>query len=487
MARTLAALPERVTAFAEPAIQAMARTVSSLVLVIALIGANPDWPARDTGLSAEDLSSPALWPDDPGYAPGPDCRGQWGLFSFVPACAGAAVDRTGAQVDRAWLWTTGRPDVIIAVANDGINPSERDLITQWRLNARELQPPAGADVHDVNGDGAFDVRDYTTATGTETPTIDRVFALDLLQRPDRGDANGNGLLDPQDILQIYADGRDDDGNGYIDDICGWDFVDDDPDPFVEDAQPAIDATRAALARANDGVGVAGVCPRCRGLPLRVSRSGASTPMALALAVLHAVDHEARVVMIDAAAWGDRPELHAAADYANARRSVVMVGAGRTGGARAPTTWPADRVLRVGSIGPDNTNFARAQRFDAKDACSSSEVSLTAPGRCDDIGLGIVAGVAGLVWTAAAGLEDRDVAPWPSPPSASTVRGLLLAQAKTLTVGKASTLGLPSTRPSPASPRLWRTSRIHPTLPLSILLARRLSNFARAFRKTDKRR
>jgi len=107
-------------------------------LVIALIGANPDWPARDTGLSAEDLSSPALWPDDPGYAPGPDCRGKWGLFSFVPACAGAAVDRTGAQVDRAWLWTTGRPDVIIAVANDGINPSERDLITQWRLNAREL-------------------------------------------------------------------------------------------------------------------------------------------------------------------------------------------------------------------------------------------------------------------------------------------------------------------------------------------------------------
>ncbi|MEL7240545.1 MAG: S8 family serine peptidase, partial [Planctomycetota bacterium] len=314
-------------------------------------------------------------------------RGQWGLFSFVPACANAAVDRTGAQVDRAWLWTTGRPDVIIAVANDGINPSDRDLITQWRLNARELQPPAGADVHDVNGDGAFDVRDYTTATGTETPTIDRVFALDLLQRPDRGDANGNGLLDPQDILQIYADGRDDDGNGYIDDICGWDFVDDDPDPFVEDAQPAIDATRAALARANDGVGVAGVCPSCRGLPLRVSRSGASTPMALALAVLHAVDHEARVVMLDAAAWGDRPELHAAADYANARRSVVMVGAGRTGGARAPTTWPADRVLRVGSIGPDNTNFARAQRFDAKDACSSSEVSLTAPGRCDDIGLG----------------------------------------------------------------------------------------------------
>ena len=96
----------------------------------------------------------------------------------------------GAQVDRAWLRTIGHPDVVIATLDDGHSADDRDLVTQWRLNAGELAPPAGAVVHDANGDGAFDVRDYTTATGTQTPTLDRVSADDLVARDDRGDLNG---------------------------------------------------------------------------------------------------------------------------------------------------------------------------------------------------------------------------------------------------------------------------------------------------------
>ena len=50
--------------------------------------------------------------------------------------------------------------------------------------------------------------------------------LDLL-------GNNNGRIDPQDLIlnDTYADGVDDDANGYIDDISGWDFFYNDNDPL----------------------------------------------------------------------------------------------------------------------------------------------------------------------------------------------------------------------------------------------------------------
>ena len=44
------------------------------------------------------------------------------------------------------------------------------------------------------------------------------------------DFNKNGLLDAEDLIHAFSDGHDDDGNGYIDDISGWDFFHNDNDP-----------------------------------------------------------------------------------------------------------------------------------------------------------------------------------------------------------------------------------------------------------------
>ena len=286
----------------------------------------------------------------------------------------------------------------------------------------ELAPPQGAAQHDTNNDGAFTVLDYTTATGTEAPTLDRISAPDLLARDDGGDTNANGILDPQDILRIYGDGIDNDGDGYIDDICGWDFVDNDPDPF--DGPDAVGPAHYAVARANDGVGVAGACPGCRGVPLRVGRRGASEASALALALLFAVDHGARVAMVAVEVWGDRPELHEAVDYAESNGTLVMMDRGRRPGRTIPVPWRSDRVLEVGSVGPDTDDLATATRFDARDPCSGIDATVQSPGRCDGQNVGIAAGVAGLIWTAAAGLPERDRAPWPVEPTPAEVRALM---------------------------------------------------------------
>eukprot|EP01053_Blabericola_migrator_P006481 Blabericola_migrator_1__6480@NODE_326_length_9761_cov_41_862080_g263_i0_p2_GENE_NODE_326_length_9761_cov_41_862080_g263_i0NODE_326_length_9761_cov_41_862080_g263_i0_p2_ORF_typecomplete_len850_score65_87Peptidase_S8/PF00082_22/3_6e68EGF_CA/PF07645_15/0_0008EGF_CA/PF07645_15/77EGF_CA/PF07645_15/3_4e14EGF_MSP1_1/PF12946_7/2_7e06EGF_MSP1_1/PF12946_7/57EGF_MSP1_1/PF12946_7/0_0018EGF_3/PF12947_7/0_16EGF_3/PF12947_7/5e03EGF_3/PF12947_7/1_4e07FXa_inhibition/PF14670_6/0_17FXa_inhibition/PF14670_6/9_7e02F len=63
------------------------------------------------------------------------------------------------------------------------------------------------------------------------------------------------------------DGIDNDGNGYVDDCLGWDWVDNDNVPQDENGHGTASAGIIA-ASANNGLGVAGVCWGCRLMVLR---------------------------------------------------------------------------------------------------------------------------------------------------------------------------------------------------------------------------
>ena len=65
--------------------------------------------------------------------------------------------------------------------------------------------------YDTNHDGTFNILDYSTD-------------------PRVTDRNGNGYKDPEDLIVAFSDGTDHDGNGYVDDISGWDFYNHQNDP-----------------------------------------------------------------------------------------------------------------------------------------------------------------------------------------------------------------------------------------------------------------
>ena len=283
--------------------------ISSILSISLWVGYNPDWPTQD--LTA-DLALRTFQPDDPDFAPWTrreNCTGQFVLYSFAPACAEQLQgSSTGLYIDRAWLYSTGHPSVTIAVIGDGVPLAHPELASKIKLNEGELP------LLDRNGDGVVTVHDFTSATATQTPSIDLVTHPRLRDRTDRGDTNNNGILDPEDILNVFADNVDDDNNGLTDDIAGWDFLESDPRPHPAAGSEGTTNHRATLealaaaAQTNNGIGGSGACPHCTILPLRTGNYGLSSTPKLGLALAYAADKQSRIALLSTAAAGSTPFL-----------------------------------------------------------------------------------------------------------------------------------------------------------------------------------
>ena len=148
----------------------------------------------------------------------------------------------GVRADTAWKYSTGDPSTAIAILDTGIRWQERDLVDKIHLNAAELPTPQHADgtdcsSDDCNNDGAFNVEDYL-----HDPRV----AITA------GDSESDDILDASDLIATFSDDTDADANGYVDDIAGWDFFDDDNDPF--DASSCCSADGHGSGRAQDAVG-----------------------------------------------------------------------------------------------------------------------------------------------------------------------------------------------------------------------------------------
>ena len=180
-----------------------------------------------------------------------------------------------------------------------------DLATTAYVNLGEVQPPCwpGVASGDCDGDGDFDVDDFGALT----------------------DRNGNGLADPEDLIldPAWNDGVDDDRNGWVDDISGWDFLYGDNNPLdtVEYGHGTGEAKDSTAAE--NGAGDVGGCPGCRFIPIRVSDSFIADGGRFAAGVLFAMDSGADVVQEALGAISNPRQAQQAIDVAY-RRGVVVV-------------------------------------------------------------------------------------------------------------------------------------------------------------------
>ena len=138
--------------------------------------------------------------------------------------------------------------------------------------------------------------------------------------------NGNGVTDPEDLIMIFSDGVDDDHDGYVDNIAGWDFFEGDNDPFDEvDYGHGSGEARDSTAEANNG-GDLGTCPNCRVMPVRVGDSFVADVNRFAQGVVFSVDTGASVVQEALGTYNQSSFAQQAIDYAYAHNVPVIASA-----------------------------------------------------------------------------------------------------------------------------------------------------------------
>jgi len=263
------------------------------------------------------------------------------------------------------------PDVLYAEPNylrsASAVPDDELFGTLWALeNGGQLVAGrAGPSDADIDASEAWDV--VTGESGVTVAVVDSGVAYD------HPDLAANVWANARE--SSGSPGVDDDGNGRVDDVRGWDFVDRDNDPSDANGHGTHVAGTIG-ARGNDGRGVSGVSWRVSLLPVRVLRPDGSGSVSDAIAgYWYAVRAGARVINVSLGGSGlSRAEADA---IAGARDTLFVVAAGNDGTdndavPKYPCNHPAANIVCVAATGRDDA-LAGFSNFGA------ASVDLAAPG------------------------------------------------------------------------------------------------------------
>jgi beta propeller repeat protein len=119
---------------------------------------------------------------------------------------------------------------------------------------------------------------------------------------DHPDIAGNFWVNAR---ETPGNGVDDDGNGFVDDVRGWDFPNNDADPMDDNREghgTHVSGTIAAVA--GNGEGIAGVAPEAKVMVVKAIGAGGSVEFSVAArAILYAISNGADVINCS---WGPGP-------------------------------------------------------------------------------------------------------------------------------------------------------------------------------------
>jgi subtilisin family serine protease len=252
----------------------------------------------------------ATTPDDTFFIP--PFERLWGLHNTGQDVNGTT-GTVGADIDaiEAWDTTTGSINVVVAVIDSGVDYNHPDLAANIWINQAEL---------------------------TGTPGVD------------------------------------DDGNGMIDDIRGWDFVDDDNDPIDSDDHGThVAGTVAAVG--NNNTGITGVSWTAKIMILRfLNGFGVGTDANAIRAIEYANANGAHIINNS---WGGGGFNQFLKDAIDASTAVVVCAAGNDGTnndnvPHYPSSYTSSNIIAVAAT---DQNDSRAS-FSSYGATS---VDVAAPG------------------------------------------------------------------------------------------------------------
>lgn len=155
--------------------------------------------------------------------------------------------------------------------------------------------------------------------------------------------------------EIPDNGIDDDSDGFVDDVHGWNFLDEKPDfPDLKGHGTAVAGIIAA--QSNNGIGIAGINPGAVIMPLKAAdENGRTDSLAIYRAINYAVDHGANIINLSLGGRGLSALEQSAVSYARSKNVLVIVASGNTG-EYLPNVGPAAMkgAVAVGMVNMDGT-------------------------------------------------------------------------------------------------------------------------------------
>ncbi len=222
----------------------------------------------------------------------------------------------------AWRYSTGER-VIIGLIDTGVDFEHPDLVNSLWINESE----------DINGNGQFDPWSHTEMR--------------------------NGIYGD-------LDGIDQDGNGYVDDVIGYDMVDQEyanfgdwntPDPIPFDEGRHGTSVAGVMVASANNIGIRGLAFNSKLMTVRAFDGGGEAESDdIANAIIYAVSNGAKVLNFSFGEPYSSPILRDAIRFAYSMGVVMVSSSGNNGWNRPhfPSDYP--EVICVGGTNSDNRNY-----------------------------------------------------------------------------------------------------------------------------------
>ena len=223
------------------------------------------------------------------------------------------------------------------------NPNDPEFARQWNL--KKVEAPAAWDIS--AGSASVVIAVIDTGIDFSNPDFsERIWT---------------------NSREIPQNGIDDDGNGFIDDIHGWDFVNADNDPG-DDYGHGTAVSSVIAARVNNGFGIAGMMPDVRIMPLKAGdQNGILYSRDIAKATQYARENGAHLVLCSFGKYvSDTLER---LQIQQSPTQIFICAAGNDGNNNDlmpffPASYPLSHIISVAAAGrndelPAWSNFGQA--------------------------------------------------------------------------------------------------------------------------------
>ncbi|MDH5394202.1 MAG: S8 family serine peptidase, partial [Gammaproteobacteria bacterium] len=284
----------------------------------------------------------------------------------------------GISVEKALANYRKNPNVLYAEPDYqypvSATPNESFFASLWALNNTGLaqpQPPYGGTLGsvdaDINAQEAWDnvivppaSGPWNSTTGGHTETV--VAVIDSGVDIDHPDLINNMWINPGEI----ANGIDDDGNGYIDDINGWNGVNNNGDPN-DSGSHGTHVAGTIVAEGNNSTGVIGAAWHAKLIACRAG-TGSSIDSSAAIACLEYL-YELKTnpvnpvnIVVSNNSWGGTGYSQAIFDAIDANRQAGILFVAAAGNstvnndstAHYPSSYHLPNIISVASTSHSDT-------------------------------------------------------------------------------------------------------------------------------------